>query len=143
MSAILKKRVRFWLVIRILGKRGVYNISTWQKSVFCTKRVPIITSYVLKCQCFVRKGVPFMSPKVSVLKKRGNFFSQKVSGKGSLLILENDHTSSLLQMSGGTGIWGPHVVCRFEEMLMSHVSVTYLCPCRMSNLRNFPVPCRI
>ena len=47
-----------------------------------------------------------MSPKVSVLKKKGvyiNFFSQKVSGKGSRLILENDHTSSLLQMSGGTG----------------------------------------
>ena len=52
---------------------------------------------------FCIKGVPFMSPKVSVLKKRGHFFSQKVSGKGSLLILENDHTSSLLQMSGGTG----------------------------------------
>ena len=45
-----------------------------------------------------------MSPKVSVLKKRGHFFYLKVSGKGSLLILENDHASSLLQMSGGTGI---------------------------------------
>ena len=52
---------------------------------------------------FCIKGVPFMSSKVSVLKKRGNFFSQKVSGKGSLLNLENGHTSSLLQMSGGTG----------------------------------------
>ena len=52
---------------------------------------------------FCIKGVPFMSPKVSVLKKRGLIFSQKVSGKGSLLILENDHTSSLLQTSGGTG----------------------------------------
>ena len=50
-----------------------------------------------------------MSPKVSVLKKRGHFLSQKVSGKGSLLILENDHTSSLLQMSGGTGVSYYHV----------------------------------
>ena len=45
-----------------------------------------------------------MSPKVSVLKKRGNFFSQKVSGNWSLLIFENDHTSSLLRLSGGTGV---------------------------------------
>ena len=52
---------------------------------------------------FCIKGVLFMSPKVSVFKKRGSFFYRKVSGKGSLLILENDHTSSLLQMSGGTG----------------------------------------
>ena len=57
---------------------------------------------------FCIKGVPFMPPKVSVLKKRGNFFSQKVSGKGSLLILENDHMSSLLQMSGGTGVGWVH-----------------------------------
>ena len=63
-----------------------------------------------KSQCLVEKGnlscsgdsafcikrVTFMSPKVSVLEKRGNFFYKKVSEKGSLLILENDHTSSLL-----------------------------------------------
>ena len=63
-----------------------------------------------KSQCFVEKcyllcsgesaccikRVPFMSTKDSVLKKRGPFLHQKVSGKGSLLILENDHTSSLL-----------------------------------------------
>ena len=30
---------------------------------------------------------------------------------------------------------GPHVACRFYEMPLSHVSVTYLCPCRMSDLR--------
>ena len=61
-----------------------------------------------KSQCFVKKGcllcseesafcmkgVFFMSSKVSVFKK-SFFFYQKVSGKGSLLILENDHTSSL------------------------------------------------
>ena len=48
-----------------------------------------------KSQCFVEKGnllcsgdsaffikrVSFMSPKVSVLKKKGNFFYQKVSEK--------------------------------------------------------------
>ena len=72
-----------------------------------------------KSQCFVEKwcllcceesaffikGVlfNFMSSKVSVFRKRGRFFYQKVSGKRSLLILENDHTSSLLRMSGGTG----------------------------------------
>ena len=38
---------------------------------------------------------------------------------------------------------GPHVACRFQEMLMSHVSVPYLCPCHISNLRNGPVACRI
>ena len=32
-----------------------------------------------------------------------------------------------------------HVACRFYEMLMSHVSVAYLCPYRMSNVRNIPV----
>ena len=69
-----------------------------------------------KIQCFVEKvsllcseqsafcikKVPFMSPKVSVLKTRGHFFYRKVSGKGSLLILENDHMSSLLQVSSRT-----------------------------------------
>ena len=68
-----------------------------------------------------------MSPKVSVLKKRGHFFSQKVSGKGSLLILENDHTSSLLQMSGGTGVSYYHVkhimnIYNEERVTFSHIS---------------------
>ena len=31
----------------------------------------------------------------------------------------------------------------FKKCLLSHVSVAYLCPCRMSNLRNGPVACRI
>ena len=33
--------------------------------------------------------------------------------------------------------------CRFYKMLMSHVSVACLCPCRMLNLRNCPVACGI
>ena len=37
------------------------------------------------------------------MEKRGHFLDEKVSGKGSLLILENDHTSYLLHLSGGTG----------------------------------------
>ena len=51
---------------------------------------------------FCIKGGLYKRGPVSVMKKRGHFFSQKVSGKRSLLILENNHTSSLLQMSGGT-----------------------------------------
>ena len=31
---------------------------------------------------------------------------------------------------------GPHVTCRFQEMPMSHVSVTYLFRCPLSNLKN-------
>ena len=41
----------------------------------------------------------------AILKIRGHSSYEKVSGKGSPLILENDHTSSLLQMSGGTGMY--------------------------------------
>ena len=43
----------------------------------------------------------------AILKIRGNFFNEKVSEKGYLLILENDHVSYLLQMSVGTGglVW--------------------------------------
>ena len=48
-----------------------------------------------------------MSPKVSVLKKRGNFFSQKVSGNGSRLILENDHTSPLFADEWRDRGWNP------------------------------------
>ena len=36
-----------------------------------------------KRQCFVENRGLFHVPKVSVLKKRGNFFHQKVSEKGS------------------------------------------------------------
>ena len=46
---------------------------------------------------------PFHVPKSQRFEKKGNFFYQKVSGKGSLFILENDHTSPLLQLSGWTG----------------------------------------
>ena len=67
-------------------------ISTLQKSVFCRKRVL------------------FESSNVSVMKKRGLFFCEKVSGNGFLLILENDHTSSLLQSSGGTGYKDPFYI---------------------------------
>ena len=35
---------------------------------------------------------------------------------------------------------GPHGACEFDEKPMSHVSVSYLCPCRMSNL-DVPVAC--
>ena len=52
---------------------------------------------------FCRIRVSFEYSKVSVFEKRGHFLDEKVSGKGSLLILENDHTSYLLHLSGGTG----------------------------------------
>ena len=52
---------------------------------------------------FCRIWVSFDYSKVSVLEKRGHFLDEKVSGKGSLLIFENDHTSYLLHLSGGTG----------------------------------------
>ena len=52
---------------------------------------------------FCRKRVLFESSKVSVFEKRGIFFNEKVSEKGYLFILENDHTSPLSQTSGGTG----------------------------------------
>ena len=52
---------------------------------------------------FCRIRVSFEYSKVSVLENRGHFLDEKVSGKGSLLILENDHTSYLLHLSGGTG----------------------------------------
>ena len=51
--------------------------------------------------CRIRASIEYL--KVSVLEKRGHFLDEKVSGKGSLLILENDHTSYLLHLSGGTG----------------------------------------
>ena len=41
---------------------------------------------------------------MSVLENRGHLLDEKVSGKGSLLILENDHTSYFLHLSGGTGL---------------------------------------
>ena len=56
---------------------------------------------------FCRIRVSFEYSKVSVLENRGHFLDEKVSGKGSLLILENDHTSYLLHLRGGTGEKGP------------------------------------
>ena len=53
---------------------------------------------------FCRIRVSFENSKVSVLENRGHLLDEKVSGKGSLLILENDHTSYLLHLSGGTGV---------------------------------------
>ena len=56
-------------------------------------------------QCFLEKG-SLSSPQISaILKIMGHFFNEKVSEKGYLSILGNDHTSYLLQMSGGTGIY--------------------------------------
>ena len=52
---------------------------------------------------FCRIRVSFEYSKVSVLENRGHFLEEKVSGKGSLLILENNRTSYLLHLSGGTG----------------------------------------
>ena len=37
------------------------------------------------------------------VEKGSIFLNEKVSGKGSLLILENDHMSPPMQRSGGTG----------------------------------------
>ena len=59
---------------------------------------------------FCRIRVSFEYSKVSVLENRGHFLDEKVSGKGSLLILENDHTSYLLHLSGGTGTFPIHLV---------------------------------
>ena len=53
---------------------------------------------------FCRIRVSFEYSKVSVLEKRSHLIDEKVSEKGSLLILENDHTSYLLHLSGGTGV---------------------------------------
>ena len=54
---------------------------------------------------FCRIRVSFEYSKVSVLENRGHFPDEKVSGKGSLLILENGHQSYPLHLSGGTGGW--------------------------------------
>ena len=57
-----------------------------------------------KVNILYKRG-PFHVPKSQRFEKKGvNFFCQIVSGKGSLSILENDHTSPILQLSGGTGI---------------------------------------
>ena len=115
MSAILKKGyILICLNVRILGKRGVYidfpisRQPSWILQVnFHLAKVSVLWKKgSLLCSgesVFCIKGVPFMSQKVSILKKRGIFFYQKVSGKGSLLNLENDHMSPLLQPSGRTG----------------------------------------
>ena len=58
----------------------------WRDSIL-NKKVPF---HVLKSQRFEKE------------KKRA-IFPLKKSVKGSLFILENDHTFLLLQMSGGTG----------------------------------------
>ena len=101
MSAILKKRVHILLNYSHFWGKGVSIIFPLGKSLCFVQKGSLICS---EESVFCIKGVPFMSPKVSILKKRGHFFSQKVSGKGSLLILENDNTSSILQMSGGNGV---------------------------------------
>ena len=65
MSAILKKRVRFWPRYSHSLEKGVY--------------FPHIQESPPQ---FYRIRVPFEPSKVSVLEKRGLFFHGKVSGKG-------------------------------------------------------------
>ena len=90
MSAILKKRVCFWPRYSHFFEKGVYFLHIQQSPP--------------KNSAFCRIRVPFEPSKVSVLENRGLFFHGKVSGKGLVFILENDHTSSFWVLSGGTGV---------------------------------------
>ena len=71
MSAILKKRVRFWPRYSHFLEKGVYflhiQLSPPKNSAFCRIRVP------------------FEPSKVSVLENRGLFFNGKVSERGRFL----------------------------------------------------------
>ena len=103
MSAILKKRVCFWpKYSHFLDKGGLFSPYATASS---TKLHFVEKGSLLSPQksVFCRIRVSFECSKISVLEKRGHFLDEKVSGKGSLLILENDHTSYRLHLSGGTG----------------------------------------
>ena len=74
-----------------------------EKDIFLGVLAQFNSFQLCESQCFLEKG-SLSSPQMSAISKiRGHFFNEKVSEKGYLLILENDHTSYLLQMSGGTG----------------------------------------
>ena len=74
-----------------------------EKGIFLAVLTQSNSFQLCESQCFLEKG-SLSSPQMSaILKIRGHFFNEKVSEKGYLLILENDHTSPLLQTSGGTG----------------------------------------
>ena len=79
-----------------------------EKGIFLAVLAQFNSFQLCESQCFLEKG-SLSSPRMSaILKIRGHFSNEKVSEKGYLLILENDHTSYLLQMSGGTGTWTQH-----------------------------------
>ena len=99
MSAILKKKGTYFAKIFAFWGKGVSIIFPLGKSLCFVQKGSLICS---EESVFCIKGVPFISPKVSVLKKRGHFFLSKSQWKGASF-LEKDLTSSLLQMSGGNG----------------------------------------
>ena len=107
MSAILKKRVLFLPKYSHFLPKGVYFLHVEQTPPHFVEKGSLLSaqksSPLCESQCFVEKGSYLSLQKSAFLRKRGLFFTKKVSGKGYLLILENDHTSPLLQTSGGTG----------------------------------------
>ena len=100
MSAILKKRVHILPICSHFSEKGMFimmseltgnlhgsskYISTWQRTVFRRKRESIMFS---RLSILYKKGL-FHVPK-------SQHFEKKVSERGSLLILKNDHMSFLL-----------------------------------------------
>ena len=64
-----------------------------EKGIFLVVLTQFKSFQLCESQCFLEKG-SLSSPQMSaILKIRGHFFNEKVSEKGYLLILENDHTS--------------------------------------------------
>ena len=79
MSAILNKKGPFFTKIFAIFKKGGSFVLSIQ---YFKNRQHLGSISTLGQSAFCRKRVSFESSKVSILKNRGLFFGEKVSGKG-------------------------------------------------------------